>query len=536
MAKATTVFTGKTKKKKERMRKMASTTENNHSKIKYLASTPEARKLLKQLTKENELTYHQIQSLLRIKRNETDTIIQKLVEFKMMEQSHKWAHGHTQIDAINRSTYTISDFGVNFIANYEALNNTTVHTNVAQLSKGDFAKFKHMLQTFTTSEDNYEVREAYEFIFGVGSKNSNFYYVSKNKLLTAYRKMHEIKRAVFTIINNKTYDETTKQYHNQIKDFAEIAVEINQTLQNDQNDISHYLKYFKEQIEKNTDFYARKSKQVFGINQVDKKQSQQSMKEMVVQFADDMLQDNIYKTYNAIITHSITLAHTLGNQLEELEHQMERKAKCITLARDIMGMSIEDAQKAFMQTMMNKPLFYVSQNEHARFEENVLWVQKPKEREVTTTNEKPKIDTQTVALLKEEAKLESLKMELAKLEKINALLQQPIHNQILDHESYRLVKQAIASAGVQNKQSSPYELQADVSPSKAQFIIKTKQNDKTKRTVYERKEIKLYADRDITEKIQQIQSSITQLTARIADKKSNQPVIVQSLQETKTAL
>ena len=515
---------------------MTTTNKDNHLKIKYIASTPEARELLKQLTKENELTYHQIQNLLCIKRDAADTIIQKLVEFKMMEQSHKWAHGYTQIDAINRSTYTISDFGVNFIANYEALNNTAAHTNVAQLSKGDFAKFKHMLQTFTNSEDDYEVREAYEFIFGVGSKNSNFYYVSKNKLLTAYRKMHELKRAVFTIINNKIYDETTKQYHNQIKDFAEIAVEINQTLQNDQNDISHYLTYFKEQIEKNTDFYARKSKQVFGINQVDAKQSQQSMKEIVVQFANDMLQDNIYKTYNAIITHSIALVHNLGNQLEELEHQMERKAKCITLARDMMTMTIEEAQKAFMQTMMNKSLFYVSQNEHARFEENVLWIQKPKEREITTTNEKPKIDTQTVALLKEEAKLESLKMELAKLEKINALLQQPIHNQILDHESYRLVKQAVASAGAKNKQSSPYELQANVSPSKAPFIIKTKQNDKTKRTVYERKEITFYVKGNITEKIQQIQSSITQLTARIADKKSNQPVIVQSLQETETVL
>lgn len=516
---------------------MTTSNEDNHLKIKYIASTPEARKLLKQLTKENELTYHQIQSLLCIKRDAADTIIQKLVEFKMMEQSHKWAHGHTQIDALNRSTYTISDFGVNFIANYEALNNTTVHTNVAQLSKGDFAKFKHMLQTFTNSDNDYEVREAYEFIFGVGSKNSNFYYVSKNKLLTAYRKMHELKRALFTIINNKIYDETTKQYHNQIKDFAEIAVEINQTLQNDQNDISHYLNYFKEQIEKNTDFYAHKSKQVFGINQVDEKQSQQSIKEIVVQFADDMLQDNIYKTYNAIITHSITLAHTLGDQLEELEHQMERKAECITLARKMIEeMTVEEAQKAFMQTMMNKPLFYVSQNEHARFEENVLWIQKPKEREVTTTNEKPNIDIQTMALLKEKAKLKSLETELAKLEKINALLQQPIHNQVLDHESYRLVKQAIASTGVKNRQTSPYELQADVSPSAAPFIIKTKQNDKTKRTVYERKEIKLYADRDITEKIQQIQSSITQFTARIADKKSNQPVIVQSLQETETTL
>ena len=515
---------------------MTTSNEDNHLKIKYIASTPEARKLLKQLTKENELTYHQIQSLLCIKRDAADTIIQKLVEFKMMEQSHKWAHGHTQINALNRSTYTISDFGVNFIANYEALNNTTVHTNVAQLSKGDFAKFKHMLQTFTNSDNDYEVREAYEFIFGVGSKNSNFYYISKNKLLTAYRKMHEIKRAVFTIINNKTYDETTKNYHNQIKDFAEIAVEINQTLQNDQNDISHYLKYFKEQIEKNTDFYARKSKQVFGINQVDEKQSQQSMKEIVVQFANDMLQDNIYKTYNAIITHSITLAHTLGNQLEELEHQMERKAECITLARDIMTMTIKDAQKAFMQIMMNKPLFYVSQNEHVRFEENVLWIQKPKEREVTTTKEKPKIDTQTMALLRKKAKRESLLIELAKLEKINTLLQQPIHNQVLDTESYRLVKQAIASFDAKNKQPSSYELQTNVLPAQKPFIIKTKQNDKTKRTVYERKEITFYVKGNITEKIQQTQSAIAQLTRRIADKESNQSVIVQSLQETETTL
>ena len=512
------------------------TNEDNHLKIKYIASTPEARELLKQLTKENELTYHQIQSLLRIKRNETDTIIQKLVEFKMMEQSHKWAHGHTQIDALNRSTYTISDFGVNFIANYEALNNTTIHTNVAQLSKGDFAKFKHMLQTFTTSDDDYEAREAYEFIFGVGSKNSNFYYVSKNKLLTAYRKMHELKRALFTIINNKIYDETTKQYHNQIKDFAEIAIEINQTLQNDQNDILYHLNYFKEQIEKNTDFYARKSKQVFGINQVDAKQSQQSMKEIVIRFADDMLKDNIYKTYNAIITHSSTLAHTLGDQLEELEHQMERKAECITLAREMMTMAIEEAQKAFMQTMMNKPLFYVSQNEHARFEENVLWIQKPKEREQITTNGKPTIDTQTVALLKEKAKRESLRLELAKLEKINTLLQQPIHNQVLEAESYRLVKQAIASFDAKNKQPSSYELQASVLSSETPFIIKTKQNDKTKRTVYERKEITFYVKGNITEQIQKIQFSITQLTARIADKESNQPVIVQSLQETETIL
>ena len=310
---------------------------NNHEKIKYIASNEHARSLLKYLLENNDLSYDDAREYLNLKDEQTNTILNKLVEFGMLEQSHKWAHGYTKMLALTYSTYTITDFGANFITNYDTLNNTNHESHTAQLSKGDFIKFKHMLYTFTNSDDEYQVREAYEFIFGTGSKNSNFYNLSKNKLLTTYRKLSELKRAIFVVIDIDSYQKTIKEYDRQIYEFTDIANELNITLQKDRLDIYNYLnRFLKEANAQNkTDFYERKAKQVFGVNMINNQSSEESITKIVTTFAQELINDKIINVYTDIIDNILSLAIQLGKQLIELNAKMQQKAECMTLAHDI---------------------------------------------------------------------------------------------------------------------------------------------------------------------------------------------------------
>ena len=88
---------------------------DNHDKIKYIASNEQARSLLKHLLEVNDVTYDDARVYLNLKDEQTNTILNKLVEFGMLEQSHKWAHGYTKMLAMTYSTYTITDFGANLI-------------------------------------------------------------------------------------------------------------------------------------------------------------------------------------------------------------------------------------------------------------------------------------------------------------------------------------------------------------------------------------------------------------------------------------
>ena len=300
---------------------------NNHDKIKYIASNEHARSLLKHLLDVNDVTYDDAREYLKLKDEQTNTILNKLVEFGMFEQSHKWAHGYTKMLAMTYSTYTITDFGANFITNYDTLNNTNHESHTAQLSKGDFTKFKDMLDAFTHSNDDYQVREAYEFIFGTGSKNSNFYNLSKNKLLTTYRKLNDLKREIFKVIDINSYQNTIKKYDHQVLEFIEISKELNKTLQTDRLPILNYLNRFLNEAtaENKTDFYERKAKQVFGVNMINEQASEENLTKIVTTFAKELIDDKIIDVYTDITNNIFKLAIQLGEQLTELNDKMQHK-------------------------------------------------------------------------------------------------------------------------------------------------------------------------------------------------------------------
>ena len=501
---------------------------NNHEKIKYIASNEHARSLLKYLLENNDLSYDDAREYLNLKDEQTNTILNKLVEFGMLEQSHKWAHGYTKMLALTYSTYTITDFGANFITNYDTLNNTNHESHTAQLSKGDFIKFKHMLYTFTNSDDEYQVREAYEFIFGTGSKNSNFYNLSKNKLLTTYRKLSELKRAIFVVIDIDSYQKTIKEYDRQVYEFTDIANELNITLQKDRLDIYNYLnRFLKEANAQNkTDFYERKAKQVFGVNMINNQSSEESITKIVTTFAQELINDKIINVYTDIIDNILSLAIQLGKQLIELNAKMQQKAECMTLAHEIGKLPFEEAQKVFTQTMMNKTMNYVSEDEYSHFKENVLYVQLPDPKEKKEKEQATKISRKEFELAKLKTEKLALEKKLEELNKVYNLTQKTIHNEIVDPDEYTLIKQAISKADVSEKEADleTYSLRAKTIASNQPFIVKTKSNNKIKRTVYNNKGVTFYVKGNIKHKIKKVESDIADYTTRIVVKESDQQI------------
>ena len=115
-----------------------------NKKIAYVATNTEALSLLQHLAKdsEGEIDYYDLKNVVE---KSPDSIIEKLVEFEMVEQSNKRAYGYTKEHSLYRSIYSITDYGFNFIKNYEALYNTSDENHIVQLSKGDFEKFVKML-------------------------------------------------------------------------------------------------------------------------------------------------------------------------------------------------------------------------------------------------------------------------------------------------------------------------------------------------------------------------------------------------------
>ena len=502
---------------------------NNHDKIKYIASNEHARLLLKHLLENNDITYDDAREYLNLKDEQTNTILNKLVEFGMLEQSHKWAHGYTKMLAMTYSTYTITDFGANFITNYDTLNNTNHESHTAQLSKGDFTKFKDMLDAFTHSNDEYQVREAYEFIFGTGSKNSNFYNLSKNKLLTTYRKLNDLKREIFKVIDINSYQNTIKKYDHQVLEFIEISKELNKTLQTDRLPILNYLNRFLNEAtaENKTDFYERKAKQVFGVNMINEQSSEENLTKIVTTFAKELIDDKIIDVYADITNNIFKLAIQLGEQLTELNDKMQQKAECMTLAHDIGKLPFEKARDIFNQIMMNKTASYVSENEYTHFEENTLHVILPDLKKKKEKEQVPKISKKEYELAKLKAKKLSLEKELEELKQTLALTQQILHNQVVEPDEYKLIKQAISKADVSEKEADldTYDLRAKYKASNQSFIIKTKsKNNKIKRTVYNNKEVTFYVKGNIKRKIQKIQSDIANYATRIVVEESDQRI------------
>lgn len=496
---------------------------DNHYKIGYLAKSDSARLVLTRLLHEDEVSYQYLTELA------DDTTIRTLVDFGFIEQSNKVSYGFTRETALISSTYRITDFGANFITNYETLFNTSANDTVAQLSSGDFTRFRAALETFRVSEDTLAVREAYEFIFGIGSKNSNFYNVSKNKLVTIYRKMYELKRYIFKVVTYKSYKQVLKKYSSQITEFALIAKEITDVLAKDGKVIETSLQFFLDESAKGSDFFEKKALQVFGTNIVELSESEETLKKVITSFSEEVLglsNDDLdmISTYVALLRRVVKLATDLGVQLDNLNSQMQMKAECMRLADEVASCdSTQTAQLLFSHIISNRGLTYVSQNEFATFKGSTLYV-KPKEvKERKLKQEEQVVDYNTLKLVKLKDTLADLSQELNTLEKVAAITQGSSDFKNLDSESYTLISDSLLNVDLTESSVGDFDLAPSVSSSTEDFTIRTYVENvgKFKKKTYKNRKVQFHVRGDITKEIEKVQSRINRLTSEIAERQSN---------------
>lgn len=494
--------------------------KDNHYKIGYLAKSESARLVLTRLLHEDEVNYQYLTELA------DDTTIRTLVDFGFIEQSNKVSYGFTRETALISSTYRITDFGANFITNYETLFNTSVSDTVAQLSSGDFTRFRDALVTFQTSEDSLEVRESYEFIFGIGSKSSNFYNVSKNKLVTIYRKMYELKRYIFKVVTYKSYKLVLKKYSSQITEFALITKEITDVLAKDGRIIETSLNFFLDESAKGSDFFEKKALQVFGTNIVDLSESEETLKKVVTSFSEEVLGVStdgldMISTYVALLRRVVKLATDLGVQLDNLNSQMQMKAECMRLADEVASCdSTQTAQLLFSHIISNRGLTYVSQNDFATFKGSTLYV-KPKEiKERKLKTEDQTVDFNTLKLVKLQDTLEDLTMELNTLEKVANITFGSSDFENLDSDSYALISDSLATLDLDESAVGEFELNPLVSSSSEDFIIRTyvETVGKFKKKTYKNRKVQFHVRGDITKEIEKVQGRIHRLTSEIAER------------------
>ena len=503
-----------------------------NKKIAYVATNTEALSLLQHLAKdsEGEIDYNNLKDVVE---KNPDSIIEKLVEFEMVEQSNKRAYGYTKEHSLYSSIYNITDYGFNFIKNYEALYNTSDENHIVQLSKGDFEKFVKMLHVFINSDDDISVREAYEFIFGINSKNTNFFNISRNKFLTMYRKLVALKKAIFVAVTVGSYKNIIKDFEKQVIEFNDVVTEIFETLRISKHDIEASLKRLLKEAEggnRQSDFYYKRAKLVFGTNMIEGDDSEKHIQFVVVDFCKEVLEDKISDTYSNIALKILKLSGEIQNQLSELKKQMSRKAECIALAHKIATLPLEEARELLTEMLPNRTLHYVTESEYAVFNGNVLEVKLP---DLQKQNKKPKeipMDLKTIKLLDMMDKREEAQKTLKKLEQINKILEwsQNGSNSVLDHDSYKLVKKSISQIEIDQKERKKIEkekhtLLAKRIESQDDFILRGKKagENKIRKSIYKNQGVTFYTNGNIQKQIEVYTERINRITARITEQESN---------------
>ena len=173
--------------------------------------------------------------------------------------------------------------------------------------------------------------------------------------------------------------------------------------------------------------------------------------------------------------------------------------------------------------MMNKTMNYVSEDEYSHFKENVLYVQLPDPKEKKEKEQAARISRKEFELAKLKTEKLALEKKLEELNKVYNLTQRTIHNEIVDPDEYTLIKQAISKADVSEKEADleTYSLRAKTTASNQPFIVKTKSNNKIKRTVYNKKGVTFYVKGNIKHKIKKVESDIADYATRIVVKESD---------------
>lgn len=487
----------------------------NYNHIAYVASREDARKLLNLLTVE----LHEDLSFIRIKEEGiSQKTVETLCDFEMLESSKSIAYGYSKKHVIETSLYNITPYGENFINIFKQLATLSKDTISAQLAIGDFRKFKEQLVTFLESSDPEKIRDAYEFIFGTDGHSSNFYNRSKRKLISMYKSINRVKRNIFLITKAKDYENVIKDFDVHIENFAEIADEITTTLKLDAPDIEKYLARLDKQIEQNPLFYEERAKKIEGIHA--NETSATRLTEIVKKFIESLNKDGIYRTYTAIINKVIESSAQAQNQLDQIKDQLNEKARLIETAKEFNDMTEEDARNYFTKLISNQKLNHVSENEHASFGDNVLYITLPevKVREITKQKVIPK---EILNLMKDESTLKVKLEEMNRLEFIKKVISIDVQKEIIPYEVYTEVRNAIIATKEDTEDATQVRINAKVTPSDNHFIIRTRNKDnKIQKLTLENSEVKLNVNTDINKKIELIQKECAILTARIANQKS----------------
>ena len=293
-------------------------TKENWEHIEYVSKKSEARRILKLLSDNNELYFNDFKDI-----DYHNTVLEKLVEFGLIETDKSIAYGHTKKYIREESAYRLTNYGNNFFPLINQLAVLKGQTIVAQLASGEFARFKDELSKFIYSKNNEEVRNAFEFIFG--GLGVNFYKRSETKLNVMDKELRQLRKGIIAIEQDEDYNRVSQNFQTHILEFTTIANEISTTLRRDTPEIEKMIQLLKKYS--NTSFYEEKAKQVEGVQFT--KASSERLENNVNKFIFDM--ESKFSCSKAMMTGSGSTIYGIFENLEDrsrankyfLEHYTE---------------------------------------------------------------------------------------------------------------------------------------------------------------------------------------------------------------------
>lgn len=125
-------------------------TKENWEHIEYVSKKSEARRILKLLSDNNELYFNDFKDI-----DYHNTVLEKLVEFGLIETDKSIAYGHTKKYIREESAYRLTNYGNNFFPLINQLAVLKEQTIVAQLASGEFARFKDELSKYFSTIREY---------------------------------------------------------------------------------------------------------------------------------------------------------------------------------------------------------------------------------------------------------------------------------------------------------------------------------------------------------------------------------------------
>lgn len=485
--------------------------KENWEHIEYVSKKSEARQILKLLSDNNELYFNDFKDI-----DYHNTVLEKLVEFGLIETDKSIAYGHTKKYIREESAYRLTNYGNNFFPLINQLAVLKEQTIVAQLASGEFARFKDELSKFIYSKNNEEVRNAFEFIFG--GLGVNFYKRSETKLNVMDKELRQLRKGIIAIEQDEDYNRVSQNFQTHILEFTTIANEISTTLRRDTPKIEKMIQLLKKYS--NTSFYEEKAKQVEGVQFT--KASSERLENNVNKFIFDMESKGIYKAYLMGISDILNTALSTYKQLEELPSQVSTKNELVHIAKSFAGLSQDNAKRKFSKLVSNKKIHHLTEHENSSFAGHILVVNIPAPIEKKNSENK-RVSLFERELIKDKEVLKEIEKNIKKLETLQEIPSVIDKDKIYSYEVYELIKESISTSGFDV--DGDFNLIAEITPSNKDFKIKTRaDNGKMKQLTLENSEVNLHVNGNIFKGLSSAKKKHANVAARIANKESNRPI------------